>query len=166
MQTLTKPYTAITPATHDDIPIIIALAQRIWPVAYGNILTPGQIDNMLERIYSANNLRKEMAEGHQFWLAYDANAAVGFISAYKNDTTVWIKKVYVDMAMQGKGIGARLIETAVAAFPSTEEIRLYVNRDNKPAHHFYERLGFIHIGEEPVQMGDGQFCDFVFSKKI
>ena len=47
----------IRPLAATDLPLVAALSRRIWPVAYAGILSPAQIDNILARIYSVENLK-------------------------------------------------------------------------------------------------------------
>jgi ribosomal protein S18 acetylase RimI-like enzyme len=156
----------IRPLDIIDIPLVIDLAWRIWPVAYAGILTPEQIENLLARIYDVENLQKEWAEGHRFWAAYDDEVAVGYASGYREDAVVWLKKLYVLPECQGRGVGRALLQTVIAAFVPAQEIRLLVNSGNHAAQKFYTRCGFSRAREVPVQMGDFQFTDFVYVKPI
>lgn len=160
----TKPTLIIAPAK--DMSDVIALAHRIWPVAYANILTPEQISNMLEKIYNPENLRTEIADGHRFWIAYDDGKPVGYGSSFKKDNVIWLKKLYIDMALQGRGIGEQLLEAVTAAWHPAREIHLLVNPYNTPAQRFYERCGFEKIGTIPVRMGDWNFDDFLYARTI
>jgi GNAT superfamily N-acetyltransferase len=169
MQTSLKTSSAMTivPAVADDLPIVTELAARIWPAAYAGILTPEQVANMLERIYSLENLRREMERGHRFWIAYDGDQPVAFASGYReNADIIWLKKIYVEPAMQGRGIGRALTEVVIAAFAPARELRLLANPNNQAAHHYYAHQGFAKIGEVPVKMGDWDFVDFMFSKVL
>jgi ribosomal protein S18 acetylase RimI-like enzyme len=157
---------AIRPALERDLPLIGALARRIWPVCFAGILTPEQIANMLERIYAPDNLMREVKSGHRFWIAADHGEPVGYISAYKEKGAIWIKKLYLDASAQGKGIGARMVEAAVASFLPAREMRLLVHRENLPAQRFYDRLGFTRSGEAPVTMGDFAFVDYLYVKAL
>lgn len=156
----------IRPATREDAPIVSELAHRIWPVCFAGIIRPEHIENMLQRIYSIDNLHREMAEGHQFWLASRSGEPLGYASAYKKDDTIWLKKLYVLPALQRQGIGAALTTAATNWFLPARELKLLVNRDNLTAQRFYEHKGFTQAGEVPVQMGDNWFVDFIFSKPI
>ena len=149
-----------------DLPLVIDLAYRIWPKAYAGVLSPEEIDNILGAIYTPSNLNAEMAAGHRFWAAYEGAAALGFASGYRNDETVWLKKLYVLPETQGRGVGRRLVETVVAAFAGAREIRLYVNSGNTAAQAFYRRCGFEKVLEVPVKMGDYDFLDFVFARPL
>lgn len=155
-----------TEATPDHLPLIRKLALRIWPNAYRDILTHEQIQNMLATIYTEENLNAEMASGHRFFLIYDENVPSGFISAYTDADTIWIKKLYIDTGMQNKGLGTALINAALAELSPAARINLLVNPNNAPAQKYYEHKGFTKIGEKPVQMGDFHFTDFIYSRPI
>lgn len=157
---------AIRPGLERDLPLIGKLASDIWPVCFAGILTPEQIANMLDRIYSVESLRKEALSGHRFWIASENGEPVGFVSAYKEKGIIWIKKLYLESSVQGKGIGVRMIDAAVATFMPASELRLLVHRDNLQAQRFYNRLGFARTGEVPVTMGDYSFIDFLYSKRL
>ena len=158
--------TTFTPVTERNLSHVTMLAHRIWPVVYADILTPEQIRNMLLLIYSRENLEKEMRDGHQFWIAYKGIKPVGYASAYRENEIIWLKKLYVDPDSQGHRIGAKLMHTAVSPFLPAEEIRLLVNPNNTPAQRFYTHMGFTKIGEVPVQMGDWDFVDHLFSMSL
>lgn len=166
MQPVRTEALSIFPAMTSELPIVTELAHRIWPVAYKDVLTETQITNLLERIYCVENLTREMQGGHAFWIAYEGSKPIAFLSAYKEQQTIWIKKIYVDPASQGSGVGRQLLDTAQASFRPAKELRLLVNTNNLAAQRFYTHMGFTHAGEMPVQMGDYHFTDFVFSKPL
>jgi ribosomal protein S18 acetylase RimI-like enzyme len=164
-QTVSHAAIAIRSAGENDIERIRALAQHIWPLAYDGILKPGEIDNMLLRIYSADNLRSEMREaGHRFWIASAQGQDVGFVSGYRDGDTAWIKKIYVNPACKGMGIGKALVSMIEKAFAPVREVRLLVNPGNMPAMDFYRHIGFAEAGRKHVQMGDFEFLDYIFAR--
>lgn len=156
----------ISALSHHHIPAITALAHRIWPSAYADILTPEQVENLLAAIYSHANLYDEMQMGHCFWGAYDDQEMIGFASAYQQGDVVWLRKLYVLPEYQGQGIGKRLMLKASQAFADGTEMRLLVNARNHAAQRFYERSGFRKIDEVPVKMGDFHFVDCVYAKAL
>ena len=154
----------IRPLTTDDLPLIIDIAHRTWPVSYAGVLTPEQITNMLANIYSLPNLAREMAQGHRFWAAYAADEPIGFVSAYREENIIWLRKLYILPDRQGQGIGKALMQTALTALGPADYHRLLVNRDNIAAQSFYKRLGFSLLSETHARMGDFDFIDFIFSR--
>lgn len=149
-----------------DMAMVIALSYRIWPVAYAGVLTAEQIENILARIYNAENLAAELAAGHRFWAAEEGGVALGFVSAYRDGETIWVKKIYILPQCQGRGVGRLLMDTAIAAFLPASEVRLLVNGGNLSAQRFYERCGFTRAHTVPVRMGDFDFTDYVYRRII
>lgn len=161
----------IAPLSEKDFAQIEALARKIWPLAYDGILTPEQIENLLTRIYNPANLAAEFAAGHRFWGASAQGQAVGFASGYREgggdaEATVWVKKLYVLAEAQGKGVGRRLTETVIAAFPAVTTARLLVNSRNMAAQQAYTRWGFRKAQEVAVKMGDFFFTDYLYVKPL
>lgn len=150
-----------------DLQIVIDLAKKIWPISYQNTLTEVQIENMLEKIYSLENLTYEMEKlSHVFWIASDEIKPVGYISAYVEEDKLWIKKLYILPEKQGKGYGSHLMNTAINYFKGVKAICLFVNSENKNAQVFYKAKGFEVIDTKPVKMGDYDFIDFIMSKSL
>ena len=79
---------------------------------------------------------------------------------------MWIKKLYVLSQIRGLGLGKRLIEAAVAAFPGAASVGLYVNNGNAPAIGFYRSRGFAVEDEVPVRMGPFDFTDLVMARPL
>ncbi len=156
----------ITPLADTQLAVVIALAHRIWPHSYAGILTPAQIEHLLQHIYTETNLQQEIRNGHRFWLAFEDDAPVGFASAYCEGDILWLRKLYVLPEMQGRGIGSALTQTAIQAFAGAKEMRLLVNKNNLAAQAFYTKTGFQCTGELPVQMGDYHFLDRMYARAI
>ena len=71
----------IRKASVDDIPVIRAMASVAFPDTYKEILSPEQIDYMMEWMYSAESLRRQMMEeGHIYYVAYREGRAVAYLS--------------------------------------------------------------------------------------
>ncbi len=156
----------IREANKSDTKIISDLARKIWPVCYRQILTPDQIDNMLQKIYGISFLIEQMEKGENFWIVSLNGEDIGYGSAFVKKEVIWLKKLYVSLDVQGKGCGKLLIKTIVNNYPKFTKMSLFVHRDNVLAQKFYESLGFKIEREESVQMGDHHFVDLVMSKSL
>lgn len=152
-----------------DIPAIRALARQIWPIAYGNILSEEQLAYMLQLMYSAEALQKQMQEGHTFRLLYLNETAIGFASWSAVGKGIYkLHKLYINPDVQGRGLGRYVVEEIAKELQSAGAALLYlnVNRHNK-ARLFYERLGFIIAREEDNDIGNGFYMnDYVMEKKL
>jgi GNAT superfamily N-acetyltransferase len=76
------------------------------------------------------------------------SARVGCIGVALAADHIALHSVYVEPALQGRGFGAAAVAVALAGLPD-RPIRIEVLRDS-PAHRFWERLGFVRVGEEGV----------------
>lgn len=161
----------IRPCGTENIPIIRSLAFAIWPDAYGDIITPQQMDYMLDMMYSEAALQKQMNSGHQFIIGYYEDQPVAFASysvAPNNNTHYRLHKIYISTAMQGKGVGKHIIQYLLNDIQpkGALTIELNVNRHNK-AKLFYEKLGFSVIRNEDNDIGNGYFMnDYVMQKTL
>ena len=51
-----------------EIPIIHALARKIWMDHYPSIISMEQIEYMLEKMYSEAALQQQLTDGHRFFI--------------------------------------------------------------------------------------------------
>ncbi len=156
-------------AIQKDIPLIKDLSHKIWPSAYGAILSAQQIDYMLKMMYSEESLLGQMKERHEFIIVNDGQTPVGFASFSLVENGIYkLHKLYVMPQNQGKGTGKFVITEILKAMvrKGGTALRLNVNRNNK-AKEFYEKLGFVIINEEDIDIGNGYFMnDYVMERKI
>jgi len=159
----------IRKASARDIPLIRELCFKVWPQTYAPILSQAKIDYMLELMYSSSSLEKQMQSGSQFVLAYENSEPVGF-AAYlkKSPSTFKLDKIYVLPSQQGKGTGRFLIDYIIGEIEAVgaTALQLQVNRKNK-AKKFYEKLGFVVLEEQDIDIGNGFFMnDYVMEKRF
>lgn len=153
----------IRKATTDDIESIGYLAYQIWPYAYRNILSLGQLQYMLGRLYSSESIRSQMeALGHEFLIAEKDDKHIGFCSYSATETEGQFKlhKLYVLPETHGLGLGKQLFDQAKANCKEqgATSILLTVNRFNT-ALYFYKKQGFRIIREEKFDIGEGYIMD-------
>ncbi|WP_020607620.1 GNAT family N-acetyltransferase [Spirosoma spitsbergense] len=165
---------SITPATEAQLSIVQTIAHQTWPTTFAAILSPEQIDYMLEMMYSTDSLKTQMdGKNHVFLLAQERDNGnyLGFLSYelnYRGVPKTKIHKIYLLPASQGKGVGKQLIEavTELAKAKQNNTLSLNVNRHNK-AILFYERLGFRHVANETIDIGNGFIMDdYVMEKSL
>lgn len=141
----------------NQLPIVIELTKKIWPVAYGTILSKAQLDYMIQKFYNETALQELMQKGHVFYLAHDEKENyVGFVSYEINSVPdkTKIHKIYVLPETQGTGLGRQFFELVKeqAKENNQKAIFLNVNKYNN-ALHFYTRLGFTIIKDEVIDIG-------------
>lgn len=103
-------------------------------------------------------------QAHELWpellqIAIHEGAPVGYgLGAVASDRSGWILSVAVREAVRGRGTGALLARTLVAAFArhGVSALRLTVHPGNASARGLYERLGFTVEREEEGYYGEGE----------
>lgn len=159
-------------AAPEDWKIIQSIAQTTWPVTYGQLLPAGQLEYMLDLIYSEESIKQQMEREHQFSIGYHAGEPLGFASVekqYKSPANFMIHKLYILPSFQGKGIGKVFLDylTVLARQTAHDTLMLKVFVKNQNAIRFYQHLGFHSIGEEVSELGKGYTVkDYVLIKKI
>ncbi len=151
---------------------IRAIAQEVWPIAYGSILSSDQLDYMMDMMYSLSSLQAQTdIKKNLFILAIENDKALGFAGYefnYNDSAKTKIHKIYVLTTQQGKGIGKQLIDFIAeeAKLMQQKGLILNVNKNNK-AIEFYKILGFSISAEEVIDIGNGYVMDdYVMGKDI
>ena len=158
---------SIRKATTNDISLIHEMAWVVFPHTYKEILTPEQIDYMMEWMYSEDSLHKQMEkDGHIYYLAFKEDEPAGYLSIQPEGEHVFhLQKIYVLPSFQGMKLGKQLFEQAIKAIKEFHQapcqMRLNVNRQNK-ALAFYERMGMVKVDEGDFPIGNGYYMnDFI-----
>lgn len=79
-----------------------------------------------------------------------------------------LKRIYLLGPWQGGGNGRALLDEAlkIAEERRAERVLLAVYESNKRAIAFYERAGFVRVGETTFMVGDTPFRDVVYAKSL
>lgn len=162
---------AIVQIGADKIHEVCSIAQITWPVAFGDILSEAQLAYMMDMMYRPDVLLRQMDEGHEFYVSYEDDQAIGFMGIepnYLRERKVKIHKLYILPNQQGKGIGEKFVLLAEARCRALNcsVLTLNVNRYNK-ALKFYEKLNFSNIKTVDIEIGQGYLMeDYVLEKAI
>jgi len=155
----------------ESISIIRQLASEAWPITYENIISKEQIDFMFTMMYSEASLKKQISEGHLFFISQDDNSPTGFASCSPKDNiaNTWqLHKLYVLPQLQKQGVGSELISKVYeeAKKRGALSLELNVNRKNS-AFAFYKTLGFVVSKEVDIDIGGGFYMnDYIMSKAL
>lgn len=161
----------IRPATEQDFPLIRRLADEVFPATYTLLLPEGQVEYMMEMMYSAEALQEQLQSGHRFFLGYVGGEPAGYLSIeQQGDSLFHLHKLYVLPRFQRSGLGRTLFEEAVrevrrrGVLPA--RIELNVNRENK-ALGFYERIGMRRDRVVDIKIGEGfEMNDYIMAYDI
>lgn len=150
----------------EELSTLQSIAHRTWPSTFANILSPEQIQYMLNWMYSLDMLESQLDKGHAFLLAEEEGKELGFAGFelnYSEGPKAKLHKIYLLPEAQGKGAGKELIlEVADRAKKAGQKsLLLNVNKYNQKAIDFYLKMGFQEIYKEVIDIGNGYVMDDV-----
>ena len=158
----------------EDIPLIRSMAQTAFRATYAHILSPGQMEYMMDMMYSAESLGRQMsAEGNIFYV----EEGRGYVSFRRDGLTAdgrelfHLEKLYVLPEYQKTGLGRRLFDTVAeqareASGGKPFRLELNVNRAN-PAVGFYEHIGLHKARSGDFPIGEGFYMnDYIMAADL
>ena len=152
----------------DELNVVKALAQDIWPRVYDYMISQEQISYMLSLMYDLNQLKQQWLEGVKFVLLEVDGIPQGFVSFEEKEKCVFLQKLYLRPEMQGQGFGKKMLQVVVdfAVDSKKLSLELTVNRNNKSLD-FYLGNGFQIKEEKDFDIGGGYFMnDYILSLAV
>ena len=125
------------------------VAWHSWRYAYKGIVSQDYLDGM--KLEKVEDIAFKFKDG--VYVAKDGDKVVGFVSygEYRGEDLENAGEIYAIYLLEdywGKGIGARLVETALENLKDFQIVALWVFKDNLRARKFYEKCGFRTDGKE------------------
>ena len=105
------------------------MAQVVFRHTYREILSPEQMEYMMDWMYSPANLQKQLDEGHVYYIAYRNGKPCGYVSVQPEGIAddgrllFHLQKIYVLPSEQGHGLGRALFDRAVAHVQEIAHVR-------------------------------------------
>ena len=161
----------IRPATLSDVPALSDLATRTWADAFGEGLSSddeaAEVKDSRSERYFADALRGKtilVAESDRRLVGYVqfGGVEIGEVDIQPGDRG--LHRLYVETALQGRGLGRRLMEAALGhpQLAEAERIFLQVWDENERAVRLYESFGFRRVGATTFTVGVERMEDAVF----
>ncbi len=153
----------------EDIRKIADLADVIWHEFFVSILSPEQIDYMVEKFQSYTALKKAVDNGgYRYYMAYDGDDLCGYLGIHdEGDGTIFISKVYVRADKRRRGIATQLLNRLSEDFPCAKKWYLTVNKYNSGSIAVYEKRGFYKARDLVTDIGGGFVMDdYVMEKAL
>ncbi len=158
------PAVVLVPIEATSIETLREMALTIFPATYEGLISPAQIEYMLDRMYGEDTLRREITgDGVAYhWIIVRGEKA-GFLAVgpVAAGEICPLHKCYLLPSQQRRGIGsAALTEIAsLVAAAGASSLELRVNRGNVAAIRFYRKNGFALHAEDRREIGNGFVMD-------
>lgn len=152
----------IRPAGPSDVPALAELAKRTWSDAFGDGVS--RDDEAVElaegrsESYFATALHERtilVAEADRVLVGYVQFGGVGIPEVDVRSDDRELQRLYVETALQGQGLGRRLMEAALQHPQLAEASRIFLQvwDRNEKAVRLYESFGFQRIGTTTFTVG-------------
>ncbi|MGN0182067.1 MAG: GNAT family N-acetyltransferase [Candidatus Ornithomonoglobus sp.] len=152
----------------EDIREIAELAAVIWHEFFVSILSPEQIDYMVEKFQSYPALKNAVDnDGYRYYMAYDGDDLCGYLGIHdEGGGKIFISKVYVRADKRRQGIASILLDRLRTDFPDAKKWYLTVNKYNSGSIAVYEKQGFQKTRSLVTDIGGGFVMDDYVMEKI
>jgi ribosomal protein S18 acetylase RimI-like enzyme len=174
-----RPPYSIRRCTPDDAATMASLAARLFTETYGPTHPEPELSRYLARSFSVEGIREEIvATGVTMLVAEDSDGkaiAYAYMRSSAEPPTgvngtraIEIVRFYVDSVVQGRGLGAALMEECFreAQTRGADVIWLQVWKEAPWAVGFYARMGFSIVGSAPFYFGDQIGDDHIMATPI
>jgi len=153
----------IKQAVINDVHIIQNIAEKSWLATYSDILSVEQINYMLKKMYSIEEIYSHFKDiNWKYFLLTNENNFVGFFGYQLNFklNTTKLHRIYVLPEFLGKGYGRFAIDFLKndVYLSGNKRIILNVNKNNS-AKNFYESQGFKIYDSGVFDIGNGFVMD-------
>jgi ribosomal protein S18 acetylase RimI-like enzyme len=144
-------------ATVKQLQEIRRVLSETWIDTYGSFLSQDTIQKVTTVWHNPELLASQIQNPDVFFgVAKDErNTILGLVTARKqeNDEVV-IHRLYVSPQYQRRGIGTKLLEESIVAFPGTKRLLLRVEEENKKGLSFYQKQGFKETSRKEERVED------------
>jgi GNAT superfamily N-acetyltransferase len=147
-------------AAVEDVDLVKQVLSETWVDTYAGHLSRSTIEQVTTRWHAPSVLRSQIEKpGDYFAVAKHAGTIIGLITVVAlNRDELHLSRLYVRPAYQGKGVGTRLLDAAIACYPDATLLRLEVEQHNAKGHAYWRSRMFVDIGAKMEQIGTDELA--------
>lgn len=164
-------------ATEADAQTLTDLGKTTFIETFANDNTQEDMDSYVAKTFGADKQLSEIKDPNRFIeIAWVHGKAAGFLHllsgspdpSVKGPKPIEILRLYVDSQWHGKGVGAALMDRAIALARSHnfETLWLGVWEHNQRAQTFYRKYGFEVVGDHIFKLGNDEQTDLIMSRNL
>lgn len=88
---------------------------------------------------------EEMLERSIYYAVIQSGVIVGGVNIFKFDEGYYLCSLFIDEDLQNKGLGSRVIKQLEKLHGDRKKWQLETPSSSTQNHHFYEKMGYIHV---------------------
>lgn len=168
----------LRPARRADVAALSRLGSESFVAKFGHLYRPADLAAYLAQAHSEDAVAGDLANRARRCCLAEADGrlagycrlalACGWPQYARGGHVIELKQLYTDPALTGQGIGARLMEWALAEarMHGADEIQLSVWSENHGAQAFYARYGFSKVAEVTFAVGEQIDEEYLFARLL
>ncbi len=148
--------------TKQEIEQLAKLANEIWHEYFVQLLSPEQIDYMVEKFQSYDVLEHAIyQEGYLYYLLYEQEDLIGYCGIHPEEELIFLSKLYLHKQWRGKGLSSLLLNQVIvyAKEHGKRGIYLTCNKYNQHSLDIYRAKGFYETDSVKTEIGHGFIMD-------
>lgn len=143
----------------NDIKELASLASSIWHEYWTCILTPEQIDYMVENFQSEKAIKNQIEnENYTYYFIIKDGAKAGYFGISDKKEYLFLSKLYIKKEYRHQGLGKKAFGK-IKELANDKPIRLTVNKYNTNTINAYKKWGFEIIDAVVTDIGSGFVMD-------
>lgn len=143
----------------ENIKELASLASSIWHEYWTCILSPEQIDYMVENFQSEHAIKNQIEnENYTYYFIVSNGEKAGYFGISDKKEYLFLSKLYIKKEYRNKGLGTEAFEK-IKLLANNNPIRLTVNKYNTNTIKAYEKWGFKTIDSVVTDIGSGFVMD-------
>lgn len=144
---------------------IANLADEIWREHYTPIIGTEQVDYMLKKFQSAEQICEDIKRNDYIYFTAEhtkSGEIIGYCATQPKEDYLLLSKIYVRKDYRVKGIARSFLDEVIALCRweyRFDKIRLTVNKYNENSISAYKKMSFETIDSVKTDIGNGFFMD-------
>ena len=155
-------------AKAEEVDAIKQVLSETWVATYADHLSRSTIEQVTTHWHDPKLLRSQIEKpGDHFAVAKEDGMIIGLITLIAlNRDELYLPRLYVRPEYQGKGVGTRLLNAALASYPIATVIRLEVEQQNAKGHSFWRSQEFVDTGTNIEQVGNDSIAVITMERRL
>lgn len=144
---------------NNQIKELASLASAIWHEYWTCLLSPEQIDYMVENFQSENAIKNQIEnENYTYYFIIQNGKKTGYFGISEKNDYLFLSKFYIKKEFRHKGLGTKAFDK-IKELANGKPIRLTVNKYNTNSINAYKKWGFKTIDAVVTDIGSGFVMD-------
>ena len=152
----------------DDINELADIAWEVWHEFFSSLLSPGQIDYMVEKFQSRRAVSEQLAGGYgYFFMVLENGEKIGYTGVKTDGGKLFLSKLYILKKNRGCGYASQAFAFLedMCRDKNLSSVWLTVNRHNTHSIDVYTAKGFVKVREQVADIGCGYVMDDYIMEK-